>query len=80
MSSKHISIGLVCCILTLFVSLSPAGAKEKSVGQEIKEDSKQAVEEIKEAGKEIGKEGKKIGHDVKDGSKSAWQSIKDVFK
>lgn len=79
MSSKKISLGLIFCIISLFLSLGIASAEEKSVGQEIKEDSKKSVEEIKDTGKAIGKEGQKVGHDVKEGSKDAWQSIKDLF-
>ena len=72
-------LSLIFCILCLFFSLTISGATEKPVSQEIRGNSKQAVEEIKDIGKEIGKEGKKIGHDVKEGSKSAWESIKDLF-
>ena len=70
----------IFCFLYFFLSFGITNAEEKSVAQEIKENSKQAVEEIQDAGKEIGNEGKKIGHDVKEGSKSAWQNIKDLFK
>ena len=70
----------IFCFFCFFLSLGIANAEEKTVAQEIKENSKQAVEEIKDAGKEIGHESKKIGHDVKEGSKSAWQEIKDLFK
>ena len=79
MSSTKKYLVFSFCFLCILLISGTASAEKKSIGQELKDDSKQSVEEIKDTGIAIGKEGQKIGHNVKEGSKGAWQSIKNLF-